>query len=74
MLFRFVHFVLFQEFTFSKKSFRNTPWESQTVLDPGQAQHFVGPDLVPTCLQRLSVDNSNRQRLKWTKFEKKDGV
>ena len=25
-------------------------------LDPDQAQHFVGPDLGPNCLQRLSAD------------------
>ena len=26
-------------------------------LDPDQARHFVGPDLGPICLQRLSADN-----------------
>ena len=26
-------------------------------LDPDQAQHLVGPDLSPKCLQRLSADN-----------------
>ena len=26
-------------------------------LDPDQARHFVGPDLGPNCLQRLSADN-----------------
>ena len=26
-------------------------------LDPDQAQHFVGPDLGPNCLQRLSADD-----------------
>ena len=25
-------------------------------LDPDQARHFVGPDLGPNCLQRLSAD------------------
>ena len=25
-------------------------------LDPDQAQHFVGPDLGPNCLQSLSAD------------------
>ena len=25
-------------------------------LDPDQARHFVGPDLDPNCLQRLSTD------------------
>ena len=34
-------------------------------LDPDQAQNFVGPDLGPNCLQRLSADNKNRtQRTK----------
>ena len=27
-------------------------------LDPDQAQHFVGPDLDPNCLQRLSADDT----------------
>ena len=27
-------------------------------LDPYQARHFVGPDLGPKCLQKLSADNS----------------
>ena len=25
-------------------------------MDPDQARHFVGPDLGPNCLQRLSAD------------------
>ena len=29
-------------------------------LDPDQARHFVGPDLDPNCLQRLSADNKSR--------------
>ena len=28
-------------------------------LDPDQARHFVGPDLGPKCLQRLSADNKS---------------
>ena len=32
-------------------------------LDPDQARHFVGPDLGPNCLQRLSTDGTNRQIL-----------
>ena len=27
--------------------------------DPNQARHFVGPDLGPICLQRLSADNKS---------------
>ena len=32
-------------------------------LDPDQAQHFafVGPDLGPNCLQRLSVDIAGKE-------------
>ena len=29
-------------------------------LDPDQTRHFVGPDLGPNCLQRLSADNKSR--------------
>ena len=32
-------------------------------LDPYQAQHFVGPDLGPNCLQSVSEDGSSRQRV-----------
>ena len=28
-------------------------------LDPDQALHFVGPDLDPNCLQRLSADEKS---------------
>ena len=32
-------------------------------LDPDQTQGFVGPDLGPNCLQRLSADDTRRQRV-----------
>ena len=32
-------------------------------LDPDQARRFVGPDLGPNCLPRLSADDTVRQRL-----------
>ena len=53
--------IFFPKLAFSKNSFRNTirVWNS---LDPDQARHFVGPDLDPNCLQRLSADNTSRQR------------
>ena len=39
-------------------------------LDPDQARHSVGPHLVPNCLQKLSADDTGRQRLKaGSKFE-----
>ena len=28
-------------------------------LDPDQTRHFIGPDLGPNCLQRLSADNKS---------------
>ena len=33
-------------------------------LDPDQARHFVGPDLGPYCLQKLSAHKASRQRVK----------
>ena len=38
--------------TFLKNSIRNMIIVSNS-LDPGQARHFVGPDLGPNCLQKL---------------------
>ena len=35
--------------------------ESHNRLDPDQARHFVGPDLGPNCLQRLSADDTGKQ-------------
>ena len=32
--------------------------------DPDQARRFVGPDLGPNCLSRLSADDTGRQRVK----------
>ena len=32
-------------------------------LDPDQARRFVGPDLGPNCLPRLSADVTGRQRV-----------
>ena len=31
-------------------------------LDPDQDRHFVGPDLDPNCLQRLSADDKSRHQ------------
>ena len=50
---------------FSKNSFWNTIRVSNS-LDPDQARHFVGPDLGPYCLQRLSETikfTASRQRV-----------
>ena len=48
--------VVFSKFTFSKKSFRNTTG-MQNGSYPDEAPYFVGPDLGPIGLQRLSADN-----------------
>ena len=33
-------------------------------LNPVQARYCVGPDEYPNCLQRLSADNTSKQRVK----------
>ena len=43
-----------------KKSFRNTIRLSNG-FDPDQDRHFVGTDLSPNCLQRLSADDQSRR-------------
>ena len=62
MLGNFAFFVVldfcFLKLTFSKISFRNTIRMSNS-LDPDQARLFVGPDLGPNCLQRLSADDKS---------------
>ena len=35
-------------------------------LDPDLARQFVGPDLGPNCLPRLTADVTGRQRVKGT--------
>ena len=45
---------LFQNYYFSKNSFRNTTRVSSS-LDPDQDRQNVGPNLSPNCLQRLSA-------------------
>ena len=34
-------------------------------LDPDQAPHFVGPDLVPNCLRKLSAEDTRWQRVQY---------
>ena len=47
--------------TFSKNYFRNTIRVSNS-LNPDQARHFVGPDLGPNSLQRLSANDTSMQK------------
>ena len=49
--------LIFSKSTFTKNSFRNTVRVTNS-LDPDQAGHFVGPDLGPNCLQKLSADGT----------------
>ena len=64
----YMHVVLssadFKKIIVSNYSFRNTIRVSNS-LEPDQARHFVGPDLGPNCLQRLSADDTSRQRVKY---------
>ena len=46
----------FLKLTLSKHSFRSTNSVSKR-LDPNQDQRYVGPDLGPDYVQRLSVDD-----------------
>ena len=51
-------FFLFK-IVFQKKSFRNSiRLRVSNSLDQDQARHFVGPDLGPNCLQKLSAEES----------------
>ena len=52
----------FSEFTFFFNSLRNTIRVSNG-LDPDQDQHYVGPDLGPNCLSRLSADDKSLAQL-----------
>ena len=57
----FCRLLIFFKINFSKISFRNTIRVSN-CMDLDQARCFVGPDLGPNCLQRLSADNTSRYR------------
>ena len=42
----------------------NIPWMPLPYrLDADQARRYVGPDLGPNCLQRLSVDDTSMKRV-----------
>ena len=48
---------------FSKTFFSNRTGVSSR-LDPDQVRRFLEPDLGPNCLQRLSADDTSRQRVR----------
>ena len=58
----FLSLLILSKSAFSKNSFRNTIRVSDS-LESDQAWHFVRPDLVPNCLQKLSADDTSRQRV-----------
>ena len=49
---------LYSKLIFSMNIFGNTIRVSSALV-PDQDQHYVGPDLGPNCLQRLSADNKS---------------
>ena len=53
---------LFLNQLFLKSSIKNTIRVSKG-LDPDQAERFVGPDMGPKCLQRLSVADTGKAKL-----------
>ena len=55
----FCHLLIFFKINFFKKKIRNTIIESN-ALDPDQVRHFVGLDLDPSHLQRLSADKVSK--------------
>ena len=52
--------ILLLLFTLRIVNFFNTIRVSNS-LDPDQARRFVGPDLGPNCLQRLSADMASKE-------------
>ena len=61
----------FVKINFLREKIRNTIKVSNS-MDPDQARRFVGPDLGPNCLQRLSVDDTRSLRLNGSQIKKSD--
>ena len=65
ILFCFSCFLLSADF-FQNQLFRKILSGIPSVsnsLDPDQARQFVGPELGPNCLQKLSAEDISRQRV-----------
>ena len=58
-----LYLVLFGADHLFRKKISGIPSVSNS-LDPDPARHYVGPDLGPNCLQRLSADITCRQGVK----------
>ena len=52
----------FQNQFFQQQKFKNTI-RMPNGLDPDQYRHFVGPDLGPNCLQKLSAKDKFKSPL-----------
>ena len=61
MLFVICCFFFFK-INFFEKFFREYH-QGKNSLDPDQARHIVRPDLGPSCLQKLSADDTSRKRV-----------
>ena len=58
-VYAFCHLLIFIKINFIQKFFQE--YHQSVSLDPDQALQNVGPDLGPSCLHRLSADNTSRQ-------------
>ena len=58
----FGHLLIFSTSTFFKNSLR-IMIRVLNGLDPDPARHFVGPNLGPDCLHRLSAVDTSTQRV-----------
>ena len=61
MLFVDCLFVFSNNFFKKKKKYFRNVIRLSNILNTDKARHFVGPDLKPNCLQRLSADFTTRQ-------------
>ena len=59
----FCHLLIFFSKSFIVEKLFQVSNLSVEQIDPDQARRFVGPDLGPNCLPRLSADDSRRQRV-----------
>ena len=63
----FMPFLSSTEFFFKilfVSKFYRTTMRMSNILDPDQARHFVGPNLGPNCLQKLSANDPRRHIVK----------
>ena len=60
----FLSSAVFLKITFFQKLFQEYHQRLSNSLDPDQARRSLGPDLVPNCLQKLSTEDTCRQRAK----------